>query len=100
VSPSTLTTSAKAVNATGQIVGASQFSTRLDSSLSGNGQVGEERAVIWKDDALTPTDLNALIPRDSGWMLETATAINDAGQIVGYGTYQGESKKIFLLTPL
>ena len=42
--------------------------------------------------ALDPTsplhggvDLNSLIPADSGWVLTSATGINDAGQIVGYG---------------
>jgi len=32
------------------------------------------------------TDLNGLIPADSGWVLQQAAAINDAGQIVGGGT--------------
>ena len=31
-------------------------------------------------------DLNTLIPADSGWVLEEATAINTSGQIVGTGT--------------
>jgi len=30
-------------------------------------------------------DLNTLIPANSGWILTSATGINDAGQIVGYG---------------
>jgi probable HAF family extracellular repeat protein len=43
-------------------------------------------------------DLNKLIPSGSGWVLEEAYAINDAGQIVGYGAFQGKTRG-FLLTP-
>ena len=43
-------------------------------------------------------DLNDLISPDSGWHLEFASDINDAGQIVGTGTYQGRPTS-FLLTP-
>jgi probable HAF family extracellular repeat protein len=43
-------------------------------------------------------DLNNMIPVGSGWMLGEATAINDAGQIAGYGTTNGETHA-FLLTP-
>ena len=43
-------------------------------------------------------DLNSLIPANSGWVLTTAYSINDAGQIVGYGTLNKQSRA-FLLTP-
>lgn len=43
-------------------------------------------------------DLNKLIPADSGWDLMVAYGINDAGQIVGTGTHNGQSRP-FLLTP-
>ena len=43
-------------------------------------------------------DLNQLIPADSGWVLTEARAINEAGQIVGYGIIKGE-RHAFLLTP-
>jgi probable HAF family extracellular repeat protein len=43
-------------------------------------------------------DLNKLIPAHSGWVLETAYSINDAGQIVGYGTLN-KQQRAFLLTP-
>jgi probable HAF family extracellular repeat protein len=32
-------------------------------------------------------DLNSFLPANSGWVLEAATAINDAGQISGSGAY-------------
>ena len=44
------------------------------------------------------SDLNALIPAGSGWTLENANAINDAGQIVGSGL-RGGKLRAFLLTP-
>ncbi|MBV8214284.1 MAG: hypothetical protein JOZ08_13800, partial [Verrucomicrobia bacterium] len=40
-----------------------------------------------------------LIPGNSGpWVLLTATGVNDAGEIVGTGTYNG-TERAFLLTP-
>ena len=43
-------------------------------------------------------DLNSLIPTSSGWELLEAYGINDAGQIVGEGLYQGRDQA-FLLNP-
>ena len=43
-------------------------------------------------------NLNDLIPADSGWTLESATGINDRGQIIGYGIRDG-GEEGFLLTP-
>lgn len=44
-------------------------------------------------------DLNALIPLNSGWVLQSASGINDTGQIVGFGTLNGVLTG-FLLTPI
>jgi hypothetical protein len=44
------------------------------------------------------TDLNALIP-NGGWVLASARAINDRGQIVGTGSFNGEPRG-FLLNPI
>lgn len=44
-------------------------------------------------------DLNEEIPKDSGWGLEMATGINDAGLIVGLGVKDG-SDKGFMLLPI
>jgi probable HAF family extracellular repeat protein len=46
------------------------------------------------------TDLNSLIPPGSGWVLNSSAAINDAGQIVGDGTYNGQISQAYLLTPI
>jgi probable HAF family extracellular repeat protein len=43
-------------------------------------------------------DLNNLIPANSGRLLQGAYAINDQGQIVGFGTLNGQAEA-FLLTP-
>jgi probable HAF family extracellular repeat protein len=43
-------------------------------------------------------DLNTLLPAGSGWVLEEATGVNDAGQIVGAGTHNGHTRA-FLLQP-
>jgi hypothetical protein len=44
------------------------------------------------------TDLNTLIPADSGWYLQSALSIDDAGEIVGYGTINGNAHA-FLAIP-
>jgi probable HAF family extracellular repeat protein len=47
------------------------------------------------------TQLNLAIPSNSGWSnLTEATAINNAGQIVGYGTNPQGQTDAFLLTPV
>ena len=37
-------------------------------------------------------DLNILLPPDSGWWLYQALDINDKGQIVGYGSFNGSAR--------
>jgi probable HAF family extracellular repeat protein len=43
--------------------------------------------------------LSELIPRTAGWVLQTATGVNQRGQIVGTGLYRGQTRA-FLLTPI
>lgn len=43
--------------------------------------------------------LNNLLPLNSGWLLESATDINDLGQICGYGINPSGQTDAFLLTP-
>lgn len=54
-------------------------------------------AFVYRDGEML--DLNTLIPQDSGWVLQNANGINDLGQIVGWGLYNGE-ERAFLLTPV
>jgi len=44
-------------------------------------------------------DLNNLVPPDSGWVLSAAGDINNAGQIVGIGHYEGQ-QRAFLMKPI
>lgn len=48
------------------------------------------RAVLWMDGSIY--DLNSYIPSDLGWILRSAEAVNERGDIVGYGTYQGQTR--------
>jgi len=71
--------SAAAINGAGLIVGDSEITpgnlTSHAFSMTSGG---------------TMTDLNTLIPGNSGWTLLGATGVNDLGQIVGYGSINGE----------
>lgn len=73
------------LNNVGQIVGWSYTASGL------------LHAFLW-DPSSGMIDLNNLLPAGSGWVLERAYDINDAGQIVGYGVYQGKNQA-FVLTP-
>jgi probable HAF family extracellular repeat protein len=57
-----------------------------------------ERAFIWEK-SHGFHDLNTRIASDSGWKLESATSINDHGEIVGRGDYKGQDDTGFLLIP-
>lgn len=72
------------INSGGLIVGASETAG------------GQRHAFLYKDGNMF--DLNALIPPNSGWVLTEATAVNDAGQIVGHGLYRGVVRA-FIATP-
>jgi probable HAF family extracellular repeat protein len=62
-----------------------------------SARTGEERAFLW-DSAKGIRNLNDLIPPSSGWVLLRAVDINEAGQIVGTGLYNGWPRT-FVLTP-
>ncbi|HUI56654.1 MAG TPA: hypothetical protein VLY04_16875 [Bryobacteraceae bacterium] len=72
------------INNKGQIVGTAFFPD------------GSEAAVVWQ--GKVPVALNTLIPQNTGWNLECAQGINDAGEIIGFGTING-STHAFLAKP-
>jgi len=74
------------INSAGQVVG----------SVEGYGDHGQV-AFLWQNGDMI--DLNTLIPADSGWALLGAWAVNDAGQIVGFGIGP-DGQSIFLLKPV
>lgn len=81
-----INSTAAAINNHAQVVGS-----------TGDNQAGLH-AFLW-DPATGMKDLNLMIPANSGWVLEAAQDINDAGQIVGQGTYNGTFMS-FVLTPV
>ena len=72
------------INNQGVVVGMNQDSAYVDRAVIVNGGPMQ--------------DLNGLIDAGSGWQLDIAYGINDAGQIVGEGTIAGQTHA-FLLTP-
>ncbi|MBI3836989.1 MAG: hypothetical protein HY288_03530 [Planctomycetia bacterium] len=75
--------------------------------ISGSGQIvgsssvpaGGVHAFLFAGGVMQ--DLNGLIDPSSGWLLGSAEAINDAGQITGYGIINGAQQfHAFLLTPV
>ena len=75
---------ARAVDYFGDVVGSAQ------------NAAGLPRAFVWRDGHMI--DLNTVLAPGSGWVLESAAAIADTQQIVGYGTLKGK-RRAFLLTP-
>jgi probable HAF family extracellular repeat protein len=75
---------AEGVNDSGQVVGYAY--------TAGNAA---RHAFLYSDGAMT--DLNSVLNM-AGWELESAMAINSAGEIVGYGIFKGK-RSAFLLTP-
>ena len=57
-----------------------------------------ERAFVWER-SRGFIELNSRIASDSGWVLESATSINDQGEIVGRLGYKGQDDTGFLLVP-
>ena len=76
---------AEGINENGKVVG-----TAHDAS-------GAARAFVYAAGLMS--DLNAMIPPNSGWTLQIAMAVNDSGQIVGNGTAPDGNTRAFLLTP-
>lgn len=77
------------LNDAGQIVG---YVADFDNAPSFGGA-----AVLWESGNLF--DLNSLVLAGNGWNLLSAQAINNEGQIVGFGTFGGDTRA-FLLTPV
>ena len=59
--------------------------------------MGDNHAFVYSGGAMQ--DLNSLIDPASGWDLQYAMAINDLGQIVGYGINSSGQTHAFLLNP-
>jgi probable HAF family extracellular repeat protein len=79
---------ALALNGAGDVVGYSETipgTSELHAFLDSGGRM---------------TDLNRLLSAGTGWTLESATGINDQGQVAGYGRNPTDYRRHgFLLTP-
>lgn len=79
-------TSARSINAQGDIVGLSAVSSI------------QTHAFLWRNGVMS--DLTDLIPRELAWRLREADGINDRGQIVCVGNRKYQAAHCLLLTPL
>ncbi len=79
------------INDSGQIVGAAYM-----LGLNPDPFHSQARAFIFENN--TMSNLNSLIDPGSGWTLQEARDINENGQIVGWGLFNGQTRA-FLLTP-
>ena len=69
------------------------------NEIVGQARIEDQvRAFVWNEQE-GMQDLNELITPGSGWVLHGAFGINDHGQIVGDGFYNGKPSA-FLLTPI
>ena len=89
VLPGSLYSEAAGINEAEQVVGVS----------GGLEPTPFSRATLWEDGSII--DLNTdLTESATGWLLEVALAINNRGQIVGYGLNPFGQETAFLLTPV
>lgn len=61
---------------------------RWDTIVGYGDAASGQRALMWRDGLMY--DLQLLVTNLEGWTLDAAYDINDAGQIVGSGTYNGK----------
>ena len=78
------------INDSGQVVGYSHFRVSRD--------LFDFHAFLYSNGSMW--DLNNLIDPASGWEITQARAINNVGQIVGYGQNQSGEVRAFLLNPV
>jgi probable HAF family extracellular repeat protein len=82
--PGNLESYADAINNAGQVEVVGRT-----GALDANGYLAWH-AFAWQNSVMT--DLNSLLPANSGWVLQESTAVNDGGQIAGYGVHNGHTR--------
>jgi probable HAF family extracellular repeat protein len=88
-----LTSAAYDINDSNQVVGTSWLVTQLTSLY----EPEKYHAFLW-DEAGGMVDINDFLPAGSDWILTSAAAINDRGDIVGTGLVNGEVHGFLLTT--
>ncbi len=78
---------ANGINSAGQMIGWAYLTNNTS------------HAFLWMSGTSPAVDLNTLIPTNSGWVLSYPYAINDSGEIVGYGVV-GTNTHAFALIPI
>jgi len=72
---------------------ASAINNNGDTVGTSSGTSGESVATVWPGSGGVPgpagTDLNKMLPKDSGWKLSEGVGINAGGDIVAYGSLNG-----------
>lgn len=82
----------------GAALGMNQRGVIVGASVSAPGpETGNPRAFIWRHGVMS--DLNTLVPSDSPLYLLTAFAINDGGEIAGFGVTSDGDIHGFVATP-
>ena len=77
------------INSTTKVVGLSTF--------VGGGGLLNPHAALWQNGQIT--DLNKVIPKNSGWELSKAFGINDTGYIVGSGSINNQHHAFLAIPP-
>ena len=83
----------------GALGGSRSMPTAINGRGDVVGNVDGQVAFFYGKGSGGMRDLNVFIAPDSGWVLRSATGINDRGQIAGTGEYGG-TLRAFLLTPI
>ncbi len=79
-----------AINDLGQVVGTASTNDSFDSTDG-----GVQHAVLWQNGKIV--DLNSLLSANDGIVLQSALSVNDAGEILCYGTDGNATDVTFIL---
>ncbi len=86
--PTGKSSSGMAINSLGQIVGVADVFVPYPPPITSPPGIHVGHGILYSEGKMH--DLNAMIPANSGWVLGTASGINDRGQIAGTGTINNE----------
>jgi hypothetical protein len=82
------------INNAGQVIGYATNALPYLSHLVSRDPMGAAEPFLYQNGVMT--NLNDLLPANSGWVLQSVLAINNLGQGVGEGSYQGQERGYLL----